>query len=81
MSAQATCAVVFDDRSLRWLREFNGRLCLLEKIVQRPVELVNLVGSLPSSAAAFEFKTLSASQAGQRRIILNPCEGLVWSKN
>jgi hypothetical protein len=51
------------------LTEFNARLLALEHIVEKPVELLDLIGGFLRSTPAFNFELMTAP-ANENRVVL-----------
>jgi hypothetical protein len=73
------CAVklFFDQEALAWLTELTARLSDLGELVPRPVEIVELVRSIPHTASAFDLKSLPTGRANEHRIVLEPSHALL----
>lgn len=67
-----TIKVTVDPASGDWLREFAARMSGLADLVDKPVDLVQLVSDLPRGAAGLHFESVTTGGAGDRRLILKP---------
>lgn len=76
-AAPAHISLTVDEASTAWLADLNARLSAVLELAERPVEITRLVGDLPDGAAMFHTKTVPAGNAGEFRLILEPCDGLL----
>lgn len=65
--------VTFDNDSIAWIVDLRSHLSALEKIVHKPVNLLQLIRDLPRSTASFNFEFV-ATGAGEGRIVLEPSD-------
>ncbi|MBB3020688.1 hypothetical protein FHR70_003774 [Microvirga lupini] len=72
-----TITLTADAVSISFLDELNRRLTALSELVEKPVDLVELIRDIPRAASAFNFKSLPTGRAGEFRLVLEPCDGLL----
>jgi len=77
MSSAATARIIVDKESMEWIDELVQHLSILDELVPRPVELVELVRSTPRGATTFSFKSLPTGRASEHRIVLEPSKALL----
>ena len=86
MNDTPTIRISFDPASLSWINEITRCLSVLNELVPRPVEIIDLIDNLPDRAAAFNLRSLPAFGANDRRLVLEPCQGFrdlvaaVWAR-
>jgi hypothetical protein len=67
--------VVVDDGSISWLRELRTRLSGFAKVIEKPVEILQLIRNLPRGAVCFDRELLATGRANDFRVLLKPrCE-------
>lgn len=66
-----------DEAALSWLAELRTWLSALGDLVEKPVEIVQLVRDLPRGAAAFHLESSPTGNADEYRLILKPSEALL----
>lgn len=76
MSNELGLKVTIDPSSHAWLAEITRCLLVADQLVPRPVEIIELISGLPDRSVAFNLRSLPAHGAGNRRIILEPCQAL-----
>lgn len=69
MTVIHTVNTMVDPNSLVGLKEFRARLSWFYQLVEKPVDLVELINRLPRGAAAFKLQTCPTSGAGEQRVI------------
>jgi hypothetical protein len=77
MRSDASIQIVVDEGSLAWLDELTTRLLAFGDLVQRPIEIVELIRRLPDRAAAFNLRSLPTGLANDYRIVLEASEALL----
>lgn len=70
-----TIRISFDPSSLAWITEITRCLSVLNELVPRPVEIIDLIDNLPDRAAAFNLRSLPTLGTDDRRLVLEPCQG------
>src|SRR6266508_4137886 len=72
-----TIKVTFDSCSMAWLHELHRRVSAFADLVEKPVDLLNLIRDLPRGAAAFDLECVRTPRTDDCRIVLKPCEAML----
>lgn len=70
-------ALVWDENSTAFLAELTRRLTAFSELVEKPVELIEIIRDIPRGAAAIRPKSVPTGRAGEFRLILEPCDALL----
>jgi hypothetical protein len=72
-----TARVHFDEDALVWLSELPARISGFADLVEKPINIVQLIRDLPQAAAAFCFERLGTGRTSENRIVLKPSNGML----
>ena len=64
-------------RGRAWLSELRSRLSAFADLVEKPINVVQLVSNFSQAASAFDFELLGAGRTSENRIILKPREAVI----
>lgn len=76
MSASTTINFTFDATGAAWISELARLLRLFTEVSDKPVHLVELVGSFTGSGIRSDLNLVTTRGAGEQRITLEPGERL-----
>jgi len=77
MTDLATIKITVDASTSEWLSEITRCLSLLNEIVPRLVEIVEIFDNLPERGSSlFIRKSFRAARTNEHVIVLEPCQGL-----
>lgn len=75
--SQAKISITADARSVEWLNELSARLSAFADLVEKPVDIVQLVRDLSHCrVAAFDLNFVRTTKTNDSRIVLKPRKAL-----